>query len=111
MLPINRPATIVTTSGATIRGRRVNEDTFSVQLVDDRERLVTVVKSDIKTMELAKAVADAVGGAKTLSPDEVADLVAYLLSLRGVPMSRPSIPGADAAGPLSRPVRSSSTRR
>ena len=83
MLPINRPATIVTTAGTTIRGRRVNEDTFSVQLVDDKERLVTVVKKDIKAMTLAKE-SPMPSVAKTLSPDEVADLVAYLLSLRGV---------------------------
>ena len=83
MLPINRPATIVTTAGATIRGRRVNEDTFSVQLVDDRERLVTVVKKDIKSMTLAKE-SPMPSMAKRLSADEVADLVAYLLSLRGV---------------------------
>jgi putative heme-binding domain-containing protein len=83
MLPINRPATIVTTAGTTIRGRRVNEDTFSVQLVDDRERLVTVVKRDIKSMTLAKE-SPMPSMAKRLSADEVADLVAYLLSLRGV---------------------------
>lgn len=83
MLPINRPATIVTTAGATVRGRRTNEDTFSVQLVDDRERLVTVLKKDIKTMTLAKE-SPMPSMATRLSPDEVADLVAYLLSLRGV---------------------------
>ena len=82
MLPINRPTTIVTTGGATIRGRRVNEDTFSVQLLDDRERLVTVTKRDIQTMTLAKE-SPMPSMATRLSADEVADLVAYLLSLRG----------------------------
>jgi putative heme-binding domain-containing protein len=84
MLPINRPATIVTTAGATIRGRRTNEDTFSVQLVDDQERLVTVLKKDIKSTSLAKE-SPMPSMAARLSADEVADLVAYLLSLRGVP--------------------------
>jgi putative heme-binding domain-containing protein len=83
MLPINRPATIVTSRGTTVRGRRVNEDTFSVQLVDDREHLVTVAKTDIKSMTLAKE-SPMPSMATRLSPDEVADLVAYLLSLRGV---------------------------
>lgn len=83
MLPINRPVRITTKDGRTIRGRRVNEDTYSVQLVTDAERLVTVLKRDIKDFEAAKTspmptVKD------TLSPDEVADLVGYLLSLRGV---------------------------
>ncbi len=83
MFPINRPVTIVTTAGKTIRGRRLNEDTFSVQLVDASGELTTVVKSDVKTME-AGTTSPMPSVAKTLSTDEVADLVAYLLSLRGV---------------------------
>src|SRR6478735_5866808 len=35
MLPINRPVTIVMKDRATIHGRRLNEDTFTVQIVDD----------------------------------------------------------------------------
>ena len=83
MLPINRPVRIDTTDGKTIRGRRLNEDTYSVQLIDESERLVSVLKSDIKTMELGKT-SPMPSFEKTLSADEVADLVAYLLSLRGV---------------------------
>jgi len=83
MLPINRPVTIVTTAGTTVRGRRTNEDTFSVQLVNDTGELVTVVKADIKSMEAGKT-SPMPSVAKVLSTDEVADLVAYLLSLRGV---------------------------
>ena len=83
MLPINRPVTIVTTAGKTVRGRRTNEDTFSVQLVSDAGELVTVVKTDIKSMD-AGTTSPMPSVAKVLSTDEVADLVAYLLSLRGV---------------------------
>ena len=35
LLPINRPVRIVTKDGRTIRGRRLNEDTYTVQLIDD----------------------------------------------------------------------------
>lgn len=83
MIPINRPVTITTTAGKTVRGRRTNEDTFSVQLVSDAGELVTVVKSDIKAMDAGKT-SPMPSVAKTLTGDEVADLVAYLLSLRGV---------------------------
>ena len=82
MPPINRPMTIQTTAGRTVRGRRVNEDTFSMQLVDDTGHLVTVVKKDIKSLDAGKT-SPMPSVAKTLTPDEVADLVAYLLSLRG----------------------------
>jgi putative heme-binding domain-containing protein len=82
MFPINRQVRIVTRDGRTVRGRRLNEDTYSVQLVDDAARLVTVLKTDIKEFDLATTSAMA-SVASTLSSDEVADLVAYLLSLRG----------------------------
>ena len=37
-MPINRTVTIVTKDGRTIHGRRLNEDTFLVQLIDARRR-------------------------------------------------------------------------
>jgi putative heme-binding domain-containing protein len=82
MLPINRPVRIDTTDGRTIRGRRLNEDTYSVQLIDESGRLVTLMKNEVKTMELGKASA-MTSVEKRLTAEEVADLVAYLLSLRG----------------------------
>ncbi len=82
MPPINRPMTIRTTAGRTVKGRRLNEDTFSVQLVDDAGTLVTVEKKNITSVEAGKA-SPMPSVAKTLTPDEVADLVAYLLSMRG----------------------------
>jgi cytochrome c oxidase cbb3-type subunit III len=83
MIPINRPVTVTTTSGKTVKGRRVNEDTFSVQLVDDTGALVTVVKKDVKSMEADKA-SPMPPATKALSADEIADVIGYLLSLRGV---------------------------
>ncbi|MEZ5417043.1 MAG: c-type cytochrome [Vicinamibacterales bacterium] len=83
MLPINRPVTVTTRAGKTVKGRRMNEDTFSVQLVDDTGTLVTVVKADIASMEAAKT-SPMPPATKVLTADEVADVVGYLLSLRGV---------------------------
>jgi putative heme-binding domain-containing protein len=82
MLPINRPVTIVTTAGKTLRGRRLNEDTYSVQLVTEAGELATVEKKDVKSMDRGKA-SPMPSMAKALTGDEVADLVAYLISLRG----------------------------
>lgn len=82
MMPINRPVRIVTRDGRTIRGRRLNEDTFSVQLIDESERLVSIAKTDIREYELGNT-SPMPSMAGRLSADEVADLVAYLLSLRG----------------------------
>lgn len=83
MWPINRPLRAVTRDGRTIRGRRLNEDTYTVQIIDEQERLVSLVKADLREYELGKA-SPMPSVAKTFSSDEIADLLAYLLSLRGI---------------------------
>jgi hypothetical protein len=83
MLPINRPVTIATRAGKTVKGRRLNEDTFSVQLIDDTGALVTVTKRDIASMDAGKT-SPMPPATTVLSADEVADVIGYLLSLRGV---------------------------
>jgi putative heme-binding domain-containing protein len=82
MLPINRPVRLVTRDGRTISGRRLNEDTFTVQLVDSEERLVSFNKADLREYTVAKT-STMPSAAKTLTPDEIADVVAYLLTLKG----------------------------
>ena len=81
MLPINRPVRIVMRDGRAINGRRLNEDTYTVQIIDDTERLMSLAKSDIRNLEVS-TVSTMPSYASTLTPDEQADLVAYLLSLR-----------------------------
>jgi putative heme-binding domain-containing protein len=82
MLPINRPVRAVTKDGRTIRGRRLNEDTYSVQLIDDQERLVSLMKADLREYEVG-TTSPMPSFAKTFNGDELADLVAYLLTLKG----------------------------
>ncbi len=83
MWPINRSVRIVTRDGRTIRGRRLNEDTHTVQLIDEQERLVSLMKADLREYEVAKtSPMPSIAG--TLTDDERSDLVAYLLSLKGL---------------------------
>jgi putative heme-binding domain-containing protein len=82
MLPINRPVRVVTRDGKTIKGRRLNEDTYTLQLIDEQERLVSLMKSDLREYEIVKVSAMPSYKDK-LTTDEIADVVAYLLSLRG----------------------------
>ena len=52
MLPINRPVRAVTRDGRTFRGRRLNEDTYTVQLIDDQERLVSFRQARERQIQL-----------------------------------------------------------
>ena len=83
MLPINRPVRAVTRDGKTIRGRRLNEDTYTVQLIDDQERLVSLIKADLREYELGK-VSPMPSASKLVSAEELSDVVAYLLTLKGL---------------------------
>ena len=53
-MPINRPVRAVTRDGKVINGRRLNEDTYGLQLVDDRERLHSLVKADLREYTIGK---------------------------------------------------------
>ena len=82
MMPINRPVRVVTRDGTVINGRRLNEDTYRVQIIDDRERLLSLVKADLReyTIEKTSPMPSYKG---TLSDEEIADVLAYLLALKG----------------------------
>jgi putative heme-binding domain-containing protein len=94
MMPINRPVRLVTKDGRTINGRRLNEDTFTVQLMTDQEQLLSVEKSDLKEFRILTTSAMPSYKDK-LGPQQLADVVAYLASLRG--------PGRGAGGGGGRP--------
>ena len=82
MMPINRPVRLVKKDGAVINGRRLNEDTYSIQVVDDKERLHSILKADLREFTISKT-SPMPSYKGTLSSDEVADLIGYLLSLKG----------------------------
>jgi putative heme-binding domain-containing protein len=82
MLPINRPVTIVTNEGKTIEGRRFNEDTFSVQLIDSEGQLRSIPKSEIRRYDIGMTSKMPSYGGK-LTDADMADLLAYLTSLKG----------------------------
>lgn len=81
MMPINRPICIEMRDGSKISGRRLNEDTATVQLIDDKERLRSIAKRDIRTLEV-DTVSPMPAFADRLTDTEIGDLVGYLLTLR-----------------------------
>jgi putative heme-binding domain-containing protein len=82
MMPINRPVRVVMRDGTIINGRRLNEDTYTIQIFDDRERLLSLDKADLRefTITTTSPMPSYKG---QLSTGDLADLVAYLLSLKG----------------------------
>lgn len=83
LLPASRTVGAVTRDGKAFRGRRLNEDTYTVQLFDEQERLVSLVKADLRSYEISTA--SAMPSYKDrLTADELSDVIAYLLSLKGL---------------------------
>jgi putative heme-binding domain-containing protein len=82
MFPINRPVRAVTRDGKVINGRRLNEDTYTVQLSDEEGRLHSLVKSDLREYTISTK-STMPSYEKELTPAEIADVVSYLLSLKG----------------------------
>jgi putative heme-binding domain-containing protein len=82
MQAINRPVHIVMRDGRTIDGRRLNEDTNTVQLTDRDGRLISLSKTDIRDYQIGNTPGMPSYAGK-LTNAETADLLAYLLSLKG----------------------------
>ena len=83
MLPKNRSIRAVTRDGQTITGRRINEDTYAVQIIDETERLVSVDKTNLREYTVI-TTSPMPSYEDQLTQQELSDLLAYLLSLKGV---------------------------
>jgi len=81
--PANRTVDIVLKDGTTITGRLLNQDTFTIQVFDSRERLVSLPRTNVRDFTVRKD-SPMPSYRDKLSADDVADLVAYLVSLKGL---------------------------
>jgi len=78
----NRFVRVVTRDGEAITGRLLNHDAFTVQLIDSKERLLSFEKSSLKEFAfLDESPMPSYKG--KLSAEELADLISYLVSLKG----------------------------
>jgi putative heme-binding domain-containing protein len=77
----DRAIRAVTRDGKTITGRRLNEDTYSVQLLDSQEKLVSLLKEEVTEYEVVRESPMPSYEGK-LSDAELDDLIAYLVSLQ-----------------------------
>src|SRR5262245_7379383 len=73
---------VTTRAGRRHRGVRVNEDSFTIQLRDDKDQFRSFRKAELKELKKEFDVST-MPSYKTLAAAELDDLVAYLASLRG----------------------------
>src|SRR5688572_16617138 len=81
IVPSNRFVRLVTREGATITGRMLNQDTFTVQLLDSKEQLRSLQRNDLR--EFTFLVKSPMPSYRDkLTSRELSDLVSYLVSLQ-----------------------------
>ena len=84
------PVTVTPPTGQPIQGVKKNEDLFSVQIMDTRERIQGYEKDKMKAVENGTKSAMPVFGRERLTDADLDDLVRYLQTLRGFdPAVRP----------------------
>jgi cytochrome c oxidase cbb3-type subunit 3 len=76
------PVRIVTRQGSEVRGIRVNEDAFTIQVRDAAGRFYSLRKSDLEVLDKQTAKSMMPSFSSRLTAPELTDLVAYLASLR-----------------------------
>ncbi|HYL34434.1 MAG TPA: c-type cytochrome, partial [Bryobacteraceae bacterium] len=83
VLPQHRFFRVVARDGASVTGRILNQDTFTVQLIDTDQRLRSFSRADLREFTpLNNSPMPSYKG--KLSTQELADLVSYLVSLKGI---------------------------
>lgn len=81
--PGYEPVTLTQANGQTIRGVKKNEDLYSVQIMDTRERIQGYEKDTLKTVADDTKSAMPPFGIDRLSESDLDDLLRYLQTLRG----------------------------
>jgi putative heme-binding domain-containing protein len=87
--PNHRHYRVVLQNGTTVTGWLLGYDTFNIRLLDSTEQLRSFAKSDLKSHGFADSPMPSYKN--TLSPQEIADVVSYLSTLRTTPA--PAGPG------------------
>ena len=83
ILPENRFYRVVARDGATTSGRLLNLDTFQVLMLDEKEQLRSFQKSELREHGFVKG-SKMPSYRERLSRQELADVIAYLSTLKGV---------------------------
>lgn len=77
------PVTLTPESGTPVRGVKKNEDLFSVQIMDTRERIQGYEKDKLKAVENGTRSAMPAFASDKLNDSDLQDVLRYLQTLRG----------------------------
>ena len=83
ILPQNRSFRVVTKDGAEVVGKLLNLDTFTVQMMDSHGQLRSFEKTNLKEFGFVDK-SPMPSYKDKLSSEELSDLIAYLVTLKGV---------------------------
>lgn len=83
ILPENRRYRVVARDGVATVGRLLNHDTFQVLMRDAKDQLRSFQKADLREHGFVEGT-PMPSYRTTLSPQELADVIAYLSTLKGV---------------------------
>jgi putative heme-binding domain-containing protein len=72
--------TVVTSDGTKLQGVVLNEDSFTVQMLDTREQLHSFEKSKLRSYEKTRESLMPAYDAKDLPEKDLKDLIAFLLA-------------------------------
>lgn len=78
--PQNRYVLLKMKDGKTISGKLLSVDTFNVQIFDSTEKLANINKENVREMTMTSPMPSY---RDKLSTQELADVIAYLMSLKG----------------------------
>ena len=81
--PGYEPVTLTPANGQPVHGVKKNEDLFSVQIMDSRERIQGYVKDQMKSVTDDTKSARPAYGPDRLNESDLDDLIRYLQTLRG----------------------------
>ena len=78
----NRYVFLTLKDGSTLWGKLLNQDTFAVQVLDFREQLRSLSRSDIRDLAFKSPMPSY---RDKLTPQELADVIGYLVTLKSQP--------------------------
>ena len=82
ILPQNRILTVATRDGKSIRGRLLNQDTQTIQILSGGETPISIPRERIRTIVEDRSSMPSFK--ERLAAQELADVVSYLASLKGI---------------------------